>query len=167
MANAEYNREYYKRNAAAITATAVEWQQTNKERHNEAVARYARRRPDITKAASTKYRNKNKGTIPYVQRAMISRAKIRAAKQGYPFSIAVKDIQDVWPKDNTCPVLGIPFDISGTDIQRCASLDKIVPELGYVPGNILVISYRANSIKQDATISELSMVLEYFSRLSL
>jgi hypothetical protein len=35
------------------------------------------------------------------------------------------------------------------------SLDKIDPKLGYVPGNIQVISHKANAMKWDATREEL------------
>ena len=45
-----------------------------------------------------------------------------------------------------------------------ASLDCIIPELGYVPGNVAVISRRANTIKNDATIEELELVLAYMKR---
>jgi hypothetical protein len=37
----------------------------------------------------------------------------------------------------------------------------MVPSLGYVPGNIRVISMRANRIKTDATADELRAVLRY------
>lgn len=35
------------------------------------------------------------------------------------------------------------------------TLDKIIPALGYVPGNVWVISHRANTIKSDASLEEL------------
>lgn len=41
------------------------------------------------------------------------------------------------------------------------SLDRIKPELGYVKGNIRVISFKANSIKNDASIEELRQILQY------
>lgn len=44
------------------------------------------------------------------------------------------------------------------------SLDKIVPELGYVKGNIVVVSLRANQIKSDATIEELQAVAKFYNR---
>ena len=39
------------------------------------------------------------------------------------------------------------------------SLDRIVPELGYVKGNIRVISNRANHLKSDATLEEHRKIL--------
>ena len=35
------------------------------------------------------------------------------------------------------------------------SLDKVIPSLGYVKGNIWVISYRANTIKNNCTFEEI------------
>lgn len=38
------------------------------------------------------------------------------------------------------------------------TLDRIVPEKGYVLGNIAVISHKANAIKQNATAEEILRV---------
>ena len=38
------------------------------------------------------------------------------------------------------------------------SLDRIVSSLGYVKGNIRVISYKANRVKSNATLEELRKV---------
>lgn len=32
-----------------------------------------------------------------------------------------------------------------------ATIDRVIPKLGYVPGNIIVISHQANSIKSNET----------------
>lgn len=45
------------------------------------------------------------------------------------------------------------------------SLDRIVPALGYAPGNIHWISYRANAIKSNATPDELHKVADYMEKL--
>jgi hypothetical protein len=37
-------------------------------------------------------------------------------------------------------------------------VDRIVPELGYVKGNVIVVSCRANRIKSDATPDELERI---------
>jgi hypothetical protein len=41
------------------------------------------------------------------------------------------------------------------------TLDRTIPDLGYVPGNIDIISQRANVIKNDATPEEVQMVADY------
>ena len=59
-----------------------------------------------------------------------------------------------------CPVLGIalqPNDKAGP-IDSSPSLDRIAPSLGYVPGNVRVISFRANRLRADATAAELRLV---------
>jgi hypothetical protein len=40
-------------------------------------------------------------------------------------------------------------------------LDRVIPELGYVPGNVAVISLRANTMKQDATAAELRVLADW------
>lgn len=82
-------------------------------------------------------------------------ARKRAVRFGLPFSIEPADI--IIPA--TCPVLG--FHLDGETRDRTPSLDRFSPSLGYVAGNIRVISFRANRIKSDATTDELRRVLAY------
>jgi hypothetical protein len=84
-------------------------------------------------------------------------AKARARKYEVPFSLSITDIPDI-PK--TCPILGIPLHRGrGEILPNSPSLDRIIPELGYVVGNIRIISYRANHLKSNATIAELEDIL--------
>jgi hypothetical protein len=67
-----------------------------------------------------------------------------------------------------CPVLGIVIVYNKTGFHPSSpSLDKVVPELGYVPHNIRVISNRANRLKHDATPAELRKVAIYAYRETL
>jgi hypothetical protein len=96
---------------------------------------------------------------------LLASAKSRAKRDSVPFAISHADI--VIPA--ICPVLGIPLSHGkgvGSVHDGSPSLDKIIPELGYVPGNIHVISHRANRIKADATRSELQAVLAYVEKYS-
>ena len=53
---------------------------------------------------------------------------------------------------STCPVLGIPLVIgAGAMSANAPTLDRVVPSSGYVPGNVVVISWLANKIKGDIT----------------
>jgi len=84
-------------------------------------------------------------------------ARARAKKKGVPFTITPSDI--VIPSH--CPVLGVPLKRSGwppPPSPNAPSLDRIVASKGYVSGNVVVISFRANRIKTDATLDELKRV---------
>lgn len=89
-------------------------------------------------------------------------AKHRAREKGLPFTLKVTDIPDI-PK--RCPILGIPIS---RGIYKygpgSASLDRITPSLGYIVGNVQIISHRANAIKQDATWKEIELVANYMKQ---
>lgn len=78
------------------------------------------------------------------------------------------DITDLLPAPSHCPVLGVPIDYrTGVGKQPFGpSIDCIDPARGYVKGNRLVVSTRANTIKNDATVAELRAVADFYSRLS-
>jgi hypothetical protein len=85
-------------------------------------------------------------------------AKHRAKVGGLPFSLSLSDI--IIPK--VCPVLGIKLERGkGKCHPGSPTLDKLIPERGYVPGNVSVISLKANNIKSDGTIVELEAVLSW------
>lgn len=91
---------------------------------------------------------------------MFHNAKRRSEARGISFSLQASDV--LIPSH--CPVLGLKLDkgfLHFTD--NSPSLDRIKPELGYVPGNVRVISWRANRIKNDATVEELQKILEYMN----
>jgi hypothetical protein len=91
-------------------------------------------------------------------------ARNRASKKGLPFNIEVSDIE----VPSICPVLGIAIGAgySTRDRAHAATIDRVVPALGYVKGNIQVISFRANMLKCDATVEEIEAVLAYVRRLA-
>lgn len=91
---------------------------------------------------------------------LLSSAKTRAKKAGLPFDLTIEDIQI----PEVCPVLGIPLirNLGGSyPTPNSPSIDRIIPTLGYVRGNIAVISNRANTIKQDANVEELTAVRDW------
>jgi hypothetical protein len=86
----------------------------------------------------------------------------RALEKGVSCTITAQHLRDIWPMDNRCPILKTTF-LCGMEKGNPAgpSVDRIVPSLGYVPGNVAIISYRANRIKIDATILELRAVADW------
>lgn len=100
---------------------------------------------------------------------LYERAKSRAKQNGIPFRITINDIYV--PK--LCPVFGTPLEVGVGNkhhTPNSPSLDRVNPELGYVPGNTVVISYRANRIKNDSTLEELEYLVKFiksFQRVKL
>ena len=95
------------------------------------------------------------------QKNLLRWARDRAGQQDIPFNITVEDIYI--PK--SCPVLKIPlFSGDGVSCENSPTLDKIVPELGYVPGNVIVISRRANRIKSNASWHELRLLVDFYEQ---
>ena len=82
---------------------------------------------------------------------LFERARKRAKQGSLPFGITPSEI--IIPV--ACPVLGISLLIGGPRSDHSPSLDRIVPALGYVSGNVRVISDRANRLKSNRTLSEI------------
>ena len=74
-------------------------------------------------------------------------AKKRAETKGVPFDITRSYIESILPDE--CPVFGTKFTWIGNGKIRPESpaLDRIKPSLGYIEGNVHVISVKANNIK--------------------
>jgi hypothetical protein len=78
---------------------------------------------------------------------------------GLPFNIELVDIKI--PK--RCPVLGILLKAGAKGNPASPSLDRFKNELGYVKGNVFVISRRANVLKNDGTLAEFKRVVRYLT----
>jgi hypothetical protein len=101
------------------------------------------------------------------RRLMLVNARARSRRKGLEFHISEEDI--VIPE--VCPVLGIPIIVgNGAQIRgsrvsdNSPTLDRKDNNRGYTPENVCVISWRANSLKRDASIGEMEKVLAYMRR---
>jgi len=99
---------------------------------------------------------------------MLTSARGRAGKKGLIFDIDHDYIRSIIPSH--CPVLGMPLEWSSQrgngnrPLPNSPSLDRIDPSKGYIKGNVWIISYRANTIKSDASHEELKLVTEAVGR---
>lgn len=85
--------------------------------------------------------------------------KHRCQENNIPFNLTFQDL--VWQyilQEGFCFYTDIFMDINfgkGSKPTNGLSLDRLVPELGYVKENIVMCQYRVNAIKHDMTIEEL------------
>ncbi len=94
------------------------------------------------------------------EKRILYRSRTSAKKRGHIHTLTEKDI--VIPK--YCTVLGIKLVQGGKTSFDSPSIDRIDNDKGYVPGNVMIISQRANTIKNNATIEELEKIIEYMKR---
>lgn len=135
----------------------TEWRRKNPEK----VQKYVERIDKLeARTYNTNYRRRIRIINP--AKEIWRSAKWRAKKLNIPFEIQVSDIQI----PTHCPILGIQlkFDNRGQGHADSPSLDKIDPRKGYIKGNIMVISNKANTMKNGWTLEELERVVEYMRK---
>lgn len=108
------------------------------------------RRENPAHFAAIKLKSETKDPIKYILKS----SKYNAKKSGTEHTITTEDI--VIP--DVCPVFHTPF-IRGTPFAL--SIDRIDSSKGYVPGNIQIISRKANTMKNNATADELRMFADW------
>lgn len=108
----------------------------------------------------SKERRKQEDTHDY-RRDMIWGMRTKAKRKGIPCDRTITFEEINIP--TRCPCCNIMLiRATGYPTRNSPSLDKIIPHLGYVRGNIQVICNRCNTIKQDASFEELVRVAEFF-----
>jgi len=76
-------------------------------------------------------------------------AKRRALKEKLKFNLTIEYIEQIWPKNNQCPIFETVFKSGIQNRNFLPTIDKIKPANGYTIGNIVIISFKANQIKSD------------------
>lgn len=101
---------------------------------------------------------KTEAQINVVRSQLLYKAKLRAKEKGLEFTISRDDV--VIP--DTCPILGEPIQVRANTFNRWApSLDRIDNSLGYIPGNVRIISWQANYVKGNMTVEQIERLYLY------
>lgn len=89
----------------------------------------------------------------------------RAKRDGIEHTLTINDMPDA---PSVCPYLGVEltFSLGAGQLPTNASLDRIDSSLGYVKGNVQIISRKANTMKSNATAQELQLFATNILRLS-
>ena len=85
-------------------------------------------------------------------------AKRRARAKNLPFTITKEYLRSI--ATDKCPIFHTPFEWGPSGLGRGKfklngpQLDRIEPELGYVEGNVVFLSNKANRLKDNGTMQE-------------
>jgi len=93
--------------------------------------------------------------------SMLRLAKRRARKRNIFFDLVADDIN----VGTHCPILGTEFEVGADNWQNSPSLDRIDNKRGYEPDNVIVVSMMANSIKNQATPTQIKKVADFYEKL--
>jgi len=129
---------------------------------NERLKQWRKNNPEKYKQYQKKYRDAHYPQILQrtkdwrknnPEKAMIQRVRARARLKGYEFNLELTDI--MIPK--VCPIIAIDINkkVTGKPRDDSPSLDRIDNTKGYIKGNVMVISHKANAMKQNATPEQL------------
>lgn len=92
--------------------------------------------------------------------------KHSAKKRNIVFDLKLTDIDEIGIPI-TCPILNIPLVFNREKVQdNSISFDRIDSTKGYTKDNVIVISYRANKIKSDATLDELKKIVNFYESIN-
>lgn len=135
------SRARYAADPEKFRASSAAWRMRNPEKFREGVRNRKHRDPS---------------------RYLYTLARNRAAKKGIPFDLQPEDVR----VPTLCPVLGITLRVGnpgkcGFPLPDSPTLDRIIPEKGYVRGNVVVMSWRANSLKKDGTLDEITRLARW------
>lgn len=102
-------------------------------------------------------KKQKKYNLEFRERRLLQNARARSVKFGLKFDLKESDI--FIPE--FCPLLGLKLQSNIKGMQESsASLDRIIPELGYIKGNVWVISWKANKAKSNLSDIQLEMFCE-------
>ncbi len=152
----QYERDYYERNKERLRETSKKYYQTNKEKIRERRKETYLGIKDKKNAKLLDFRIRNPELV------LIKSAKERAKKYGYSFNLTREDVHI----PEYCPLLGLKLESQigkGKSTDCSPTLDKIIPEKGYVKGNVWVVSMKANRMKNDSSLEEMKLLVENWS----
>lgn len=109
-------------------------------------------------------RKRNTDMIGVRVTGMLRDAKARAKAEGLPLNIDEDYIRSL--VTTHCPALGIRLDFYATTTTPASpSLDRFYPDLGYIKGNLRILSHRANVIKNNSSVEERLMLVAWMQKI--
>lgn len=123
-------------------------------KHKQALLGYANYCKQCRKPAA-----KEEWTNKSFEKTMLASSRFRAKKKGIPHTISLEDI--VIPTH--CPILKVEIELVRGSMYA-PSLDQIQPGKGYTPDNIIVLSHRANQLKNNASKEEARLLADWMEQ---
>lgn len=110
--------------------------------------------------AKRKYkRRRTNNPIPMIARAARDNIIKKCKNTGVPIDLTLTIDDYIALYTESCHICGKKYDLTNHDLKP--TIDKLIPSLGYVRGNINVICTRCNRIKYNASPEELYAIADW------
>ena len=160
--NRRANELYAERHPDRVKARRKRWESKNVVSRREYNRQWRAANPDRYAQSMDRWRQVPKNRMKSIIRSRIADAKRRG--------IIVDEValfEFIENPPTHCAISGLLLDYStgrGRRVGMSPSVDRIDSTLGYVRGNIAIVSHRLNTIKSFGTASEHRMVAEYLEK---
>jgi hypothetical protein len=163
LKRAEYLKQWKVKNPEKVQAYAAkhrakpeyrEYQRRWAKEHSDKIRCYGRRQREnhYETRRALEQQASRVARLRHPLRVLLSTAKTRAKRRGLVFDLKETDFLYL---PLFCPVFGIRLRYHNhKQAPDSASIDRINSDLGYVRGNVQIISWRANQLKSDGTAQE-------------
>lgn len=128
---------------------AQEYSKSHRETMNKNNREYKKRNKNVLKD------RRHHWVINNYEKNLLGSARRNSKLKNIDFSIELSDI--VVPE--FCPIFGCKLQRTRNRADDQASLDRIDSSKGYIKGNVWVISWRANRLKNNLSIDDLEKIL--------
>jgi hypothetical protein len=93
---------------------------------------------------------------------LVAGARVRAREKQITFALSAVDIAALQTVIDAgrCQLSGVPLTLAGPRCATSPSLDRIVPALGYVSGNVRIVCHALNAGMGDWGEAELRRIAE-------
>ena len=101
----------------------------------------------------------------YCVRSRVRRCRRTAKDEGLPFDLTSDYLKEILPNPLVCPVFNTKMSWGeSTGRDNTPSVDKIIIKKGYVKGNVVWISGRANRFKNNASFDEIEKLYKFMKK---
>ena len=105
---------------------------------------------------------KTRGGHDWRLKQLLNSAKARAMNKCMDFNLTFDDVKALYPADGMCPVYGFALEWNSAGFRDTSpSIDRIDSTKGYTTDNCQIISFKANRIKNDASVEDVLRLAQF------
>jgi len=142
------NRKHYEAHREGYATSSRAYAAAHPERIRATCRKYRATHSERERARHHAYK------MAHPEAAILDAARTRGKRYGVPCTLTLADVRELLAPMR-CSATGLPLaHATGKASALSPSLDRIVPALGYVPGNVRLVCHRFNMLRGADPVSQ-------------